>query len=155
MSFDTVIPYESSVGSKFLISFKDFKRQDFSLPVVDVSIILFEPTNKGLTLKDLISITRIIKEFLNKNRVILYYYCDTSSDDIFISKKNSVMKPQEFRHKLFNSLFCLMKSTDFVKDEIIIDDPENNTHYISLMTRVTDKTSLTEVSIEVQKMNDK
>ena len=45
---------------------------------------------------------------------------------------------------------------NFVKDEIIIDDPANKTsHYISLITKIKDKASLTEVSIEVQKMNDK
>ena len=44
MSFNTVIPYTSSVGSKFLINFKDFIYQDFSLPVVDVSLFLVENT---------------------------------------------------------------------------------------------------------------
>ena len=155
MFFNTVIPYTSSVGSKFLINFKDFSIQDFSLPVVDVSLLLVEPTEAGLSLRDLIALARIIKSFLNENKVVLYYYCDTSASDIFISQRNKKMQPQKFRHSLFNVLFDLMKVTDFVKDEIIIDDPTNNTHYITLITKVADKSSLTEVSIAVQKMNDK
>lgn len=155
MAFNTVIPYTSSVGSKFLINFKDFIQQDFSLPVVDVSLFLVESTEAGLGLRDLIALTRIIKDFLNENQVVLYYYCDTSASDIFISPRNQKMQPQEFRHSLFNALFDLMKVTDFVKDEIIIEDPANNTHYISLITKVADKSSLTEVSIAVQQMNDK
>lgn len=156
MSFNTVIPYTSSVGSKFLINFKDFIQQDFSLPIIDVSLFLVESTEAKVTLKDLIALTRIIIDFLNNNQVVLYYYCDTSGSDIFISQRNYKMQPQEFRHNLFNALFDLMKITHFVKDEIIIDDNANNTiHYISLITKSEDKASLTEVSIEVQKMNDK
>lgn len=155
MAFNIVIPYTSSVGSKFLLSFKDFVQQDFSLPVVDVSLILVKPVDESLELRDLIAITRIIKDFLNDNQVVLYYYCDSSASDIFISERNNKMSPQEFRHNLFNSLFDLMKFDNFVKDEIIIDDPENSNHYISLITKEVDRSSLTEVSIAAQKMNDK
>ena len=155
MLFNSVIPYTSADGSKFLLNFKDFTLQDFSLPVVDVSLVLVETTGKSLTLKDLISLTRIVKKFLSVNQVVLYYYCDASPIDIYISEKNKAMTPQEFRYNLFNALFDLIKTNDFVKDEIIIEDPENNTHYISLITKVEDKSNLTEISIEVQKMNDK
>lgn len=155
MSFNIVIPYTSSVGSKYLINFKDFVQKDFSLPVVDVSLFLVESVEKNLTIKDLIAITRIIIDFLNKNQVVLYYYCDTNDSDIFISERNNTMLPHEFRHNLFNSLFDLMKIRNFVKDEIIINDPINSNHYISLITKKEDKSALTEVSIEVQKMNDK
>lgn len=154
MAVDLVVPFSSSVGSKYLINFKDFPYQGFSLPVLDVSLVLVEPSNQLLGLNDLFTISKIILDFINKNDVILYYYCDINAD-IFMSKRRSLMQPQEFRHNLFNALFSYMKQDNLVKDEIIIDDPGVNTHYISLITKVEHKSSLTEVSIEVQKMNDK
>ena len=48
-----------------------------------------------------------------------------------------------------------MKLDHLVKDEIIISDPINSTHYISLITKLEDKSALTEVSIAVQQMDDK
>jgi len=156
MAFNSVIPYISSGGNKFLISFKDFIQQDFSLPVVDVSLVLVESTaGTGLTLKDLIPISRIVKKFLNDNQVVLYYYCDTSDSDISTSQRNQKLQPQQYRHSLFNALFDLMKVSDFIKDEIVIKDPASTTHYITLITKESDKSCLTEVSITVQQMNDK
>ena len=155
MAFNSVIPFTSTVGSKFLLQFKDFKQQDFSLPVVDVSIVQVASKEVPIGIKDLIALSRIIRDFLFENQVVLYYYCDTSDSDIFISLKNQKMLPQEFRHSLFNALFDLMKVSDFVKDEIIIEDPEATAHYISLITKVADKSSLTEVSVAVQQLNDK
>ena len=155
MAVDLVVPFTSSVGSKYLINFKDFPHQGFSLPVLDVSLVLVEPSNQLLNLNDLFDISHIILDYINNNDVILYYYCDTNATDIFISKKRSLIQPQEYRHNLFNALFSYMKQDNLVKDEIIIDDPAANTHYISLITKAEHKSSLTEVSIEVQKMNDK
>ena len=155
MSFNKVIPYTSSVGSKFLINFSDFQEQEFSLPVVDVSLVLAESVEELLSLKDLVEIVRIIIDFLNDNQVVLYYYCDSSDADIFMSVRNKQQLPQEFRHNLFNALFSFMKLDHLIKDEIIISDPINSTHYISLITKIEDKSALTEVSIAVQQMDDK
>ncbi len=156
MSLDITIPYISSVQSKFLINFKEVNYEGISsIPIVDVSIVLVESKNKILPLKDLISICRLIKEYLINNQVVLYYYCDTNSDNIKISVRNKELEPQEFRHKLFNSLYRLFSNTGIVKDEIIIEDPANNTHFISLITKTIDKENLTNVSIAVQQMNDK
>ncbi|MBS9767472.1 MAG: hypothetical protein KGV44_08020 [Flavobacteriaceae bacterium] len=156
MSLDITIPYISSVQSKFLINFKEVNYEDISsIPIVDVSIVLVESKNEILPLKDLISIGRLIRDYLINNQVVLYYYCDTSSDNIEISERNKELEPQEFRHKLFNSLYKLFDNKDIVKDEIIIEDPTNNTHFISLITKTSDKTNLTNVSIAVQQMNDK
>lgn len=155
MPVDLVVPFTSSVGSKYLINFKDFPYQGFSLPVIDVSLVLVEASSELLSLRDLIAISRIVMDYVNNNDVILYYYCDMNISDLFMSKNKSKMQPQEFRHNLFNALFSYMKQDTLVKDEIIIEDPEANTHYISLITKIEYKTSLTEVGVEVQKMNDK
>lgn len=56
MSFNKVIPYTSSVGSKFLIQFTDFNHQDFSIPVIDVSLVLVESSVTAVGIRDLISI---------------------------------------------------------------------------------------------------
>jgi hypothetical protein len=155
MPFNAVISYTSSVGSEFLINFKDFSVQDFSLPVVDVSLVLVGSVDEKLGFRDLVEIARIIENFLNKNQVILYYYCDSSDSDVFIRERKNKLQPQEFRHRLFDTLFGFMKNNNFVKDEIIINDPANTKHYISLITKMVDKSTLTEVNIAVQKMNDK
>lgn len=157
MADDIVVPYTSSVGSQFLINFKEFELQeDFSIPVIDVSLILVEAKGEAIGLRDLIAISRIVRDFLNNNKVALYYYCDHSSDDIFISERHQRMSPQEYRSNLFSSILDFVDVTNFVKDEIIIgDENSNEAHYISLITKEEDKSTLTEISIKVQEMNDK
>ena len=157
MADDIVIPYTSSVGSQFLINFKEFESQeDFSIPVIDVSLILVVDKEEAIGMKDLIAISRIVRDFLNDNKIVLYYYCDHSSDDIFISERHETMSPQEFRSNLFSSIFNFINVANFVKDQIIIGDKNSaDAHYISLITKVEDKSSLTEISVKVQEMNDK
>ena len=94
MADGIVVPYTSSVGSQFLINFKEFESQeDFSIPVIDVSLILVEAKDEAIGMRDLIAISRIVSDFLNNNKVVLYYYCDHSSDDIFISERHQGMSP--------------------------------------------------------------
>lgn len=157
MAVDIVIPYTSTVGSQFLINFKEFESQeDFSISVIDVSLILVEAKEQAIGMKDLIAISRIIRDFLNENKVVLYYYCDHSSDDIFISERHVDMPPQKFRSNLFSSIFNFIDVSYFVKDQIIIgDEDSNDAHYISLITKEEDKSGITEISIKVQEMNDK
>lgn len=156
-SCSIVVPYTSSVGSKFLISFKEFESQDkFSIPVIDLTLVLVETNDKAIQIKDLIAISRIVKDYLETNKVVLYYYCDHSSDGITISKRHLDMSSQKYRSDLFNTIFDFMRVSVFVKDDIIIFDSHNNeSHYISLITKVEDRSSLTEVSIKVQEINDK
>ncbi|MCT4665931.1 MAG: hypothetical protein N4A45_11940 [Flavobacteriales bacterium] len=151
---NTVVPFTSSVGSKFLINFEKFKLQEFSIPLISLSLVLVEPSNKVLSLKDLIGIARIIRYFMIENNTVLYYYCDISND-LSISEKNSYLKPNEFRHKLFSCIFNFMKDKDFVKDEIIIKDEMGNCHFISLIAKAEDKSRLTDINIAIQQMNDK
>lgn len=89
---------------------------------------MVESVDENLEFRDLIAIVRIIKDFLNENQVVLYYYCDSSASDIFIRERKDIMLPQEFRHNLFNTLFDFLRITHFVKDEIIIDDHGANAH---------------------------
>ena len=157
MSYNIVIPFTSSVGSQFLINFKKFESQEeFSIPVIDVSLVLVDSKERTVSIKDLINISKIIKDYLFEKKVVLYYYCDHSCDDIFISKRHEKMSPQEFRSNLFGSLFDFLKVDNFTKDQIIVEDKQNETtHYISLITKIEDKSNLTEISIKIQEMNDK
>lgn len=157
MVLEAVIPFTSSNSHKFLIKFETFKGGvDFSIPLIDISLVLVEPMdNRKVEFKDLISIANLIKDYLNINQVVLYYYCDHSADDLFISDKNKHLLPQEYRSFLFSRMFDFLKIHNFVKDEIIIIDNDNIPHHISLITKKEDRKSLTEISIEVQKMNDK
>lgn len=153
----TVVPFTSTAGSQYLIQLTTFESGvDFDIPVIDVSIALVQQNEKVVSLGDLISICRIIKDYLIENKVVLYYYCDRSSHDIFISKKNNSKSPQKFRSNLFESLFDFLDTTGYIKDQIIIGDEDSpDAHFISLISRTEDKSHLTDISIEVQKMNDK
>lgn len=157
MIADTVIPYTSIAGSQYLIQLKNFESDDdFGIDVIDVSITLVLEKEKVVSLRDLIIITRMIKDYLIDNKVVLYYYCDHSRDDIFISKRNIEKTPQEYRSNLFESLFDFMETDGFIKDQIIIGDQNSpDAHFISLISKEEDKSYLTDISIAVQKMNDK
>lgn len=156
MALNQVIPFESATGNQFLIQFSDFSANvNIDISVIDVSILLIESKKNCIPLKDLIHITRIIRDYLQANKVVIYYYCDHSVDDIYISEKHQTMLPQEYRSNLFGRLFDLLNIDGFVKDQIIIDDKNNSPHYISLITKEEDKSNLTALGTEVLKMNDK
>ncbi|ARN77948.1 hypothetical protein BST97_08025 [Nonlabens spongiae] len=157
MIANTVIPFTSNAGSQYLIKLSLFESGlDFDIPVMDVSITLVEKAEKVVSLSDLINICYLIKDYLMDNRVVLYYYCDHGGDDIFISERNSFRSPQNYRSNLFERLFDFLDTENYVRDQIIIgDEDSNDAHFISLISREEDKSHLTDISIQVQKMNDK
>lgn len=104
----------------------------------------------------MISIGKIIKAYFLKYRVILYYYCDTTSAGLIISPKNQHNSPQEYRSKLFEKLFDYIARETYLKKTIIIDEQSNNdSHFITLISRKEDEIYITEISNEIQNMNNK
>lgn len=156
MSLNKVIPFTSCNNHKYLIKLEEFYSGiNFSLPVVNITLVLIDTKDNVIEFKDLIAIAKIIVDYIKKNDVILYYYCDHTSEDITLSKRHEQMLPQEFRSRLFSLMFSFMKRDDILKDEIVIKDENQIPHYISLIAREEHKSSLTEVNVEIQKMNDK
>ncbi|NOQ28239.1 MAG: hypothetical protein GQ564_22985 [Bacteroidales bacterium] len=54
---------------------------------------------------------------------------------------------------MFDKIFERYGDLSLIKDDVIIS--ENGGHFISLITNVKNKSVLTELSNEVEKMNDK
>lgn len=106
---------------------------------------------KKPALNELLYIARELIKYLKENDVVLYYYCDTI--DAQRSVRNSIRSPQEFRYLLFDKIFERYGDLSLIKDDVIIS--ENGGHFISFITNVKNKSVLTEISNEVEKMNDK
>jgi hypothetical protein len=61
--------------------------------------------------------------------------------------------PQEYRYLLFDRLFERFNDGSLIKDDVIIE--ENGGHYISLISSIKNKKTLTHISTEIEKINDK
>ncbi len=151
------IPFKSTTGNQYLIGFTEFENISLSLsvPIVNITIERITDYRVSIGLTDLIKISRIIKDYLESNNVVLYYYCDNK--EIERSKKNLSRSPQEYRNILFDKLFEIgSKNGEFIKDDIVINDQTNNIiHFISLISRSSNNASMTQISNEIALLNDK
>jgi hypothetical protein len=134
MKLEHTLPYETSEGNKYLIRFSAFNPLvvpiEIKVPVINLELVQVEfvKQNGHAFLKYL---AQYICDYINSFDVILYYYCDKS--DISM-RKNRCSTPQQYRHDLFSKLYATINNETLIRDIIIINDPENGDHYISLIT---------------------
>lgn len=152
MPFEKIIPVERQDGNKYLLRISEFQSGfDFGIPVVDVQFVMVERDIAKPALGELIFIAKELLKFLNENDVVLYYYCDNV--DMQRSNHHSHQTPQEYRYLLFDRLYEWFKNESLVKDDVIIR--EDGGHYISLISTLKNKSVLTDISNEIEKLNDK
>ncbi len=148
------IPFETDEGYQYLVSFIEVtpNQNNFNIPLVDVSIVLMSEIIESNSYKTLHKFIEIIKEYLFENDVIIYYYCDVQPIKI---RKNRIIKyaPQEFRFKLFSTMFCRKNRQEFYLQEIILTDNEEGNHYTTLISRVENKKEIELVKSEIEKLN--
>ena len=154
MDLELEIPCETEEGYQYLVIFREVtaNQNNYNIPLVDVSIILMSSNIENNSFKTLNKFIEIIFIYLQKNDVIIYYYCDVVTIKI---RKNRKIKlsPQEFRFKLFSALFSRINSDDFYLQEIISIDKTQNNHYISLISKITNKNKIKAVMTDIEKMN--
>lgn len=154
MGLELEIPFETEEGYQYLVSFREVtaNQNDYNIPLVDVSIILMSSNIESNSFKTLNKFIEIIFNYLQENDVIIYYYCDVVPIKI---RKNRKIKlsPQEFRFKLFSTLFSKIKSDEFYLQEIISIDKTQNNHYTSLISKIANKNKIEAVKSDIEKMN--
>lgn len=148
------IPFETIEGYQYLVSFREFPSNqiNYNIPLIDVSITLMSDTIETNSLKTLNKFIQIVLDYLDKNDVIIYYYCDTAPIKIRETRKQK-FSYQEYRFKLFLSMFTKQKSDTFYIQNIIINDKINGNHFTSLISRTTNKEKVEIVKSDLEKFN--
>ena len=105
---DFSYPLESSDGFKYIIELTEqstevLSSEDLGKTIYNITLTLIQK-GKGDTNPILFRMGSILIEFLQKNDVILYFFCSQDDSDIVISKKKNI-SPQEFRSLLFIRIF--------------------------------------------------
>lgn len=154
MSFELEIPLETHEGYQYLVSFKEFPHNqiEYEIPLIDVSITLMTSKIEINSLKTLNNFIKIILDYLEKNDVIIYFYCDTAPINIRKTRKQKYSN-QEFRFHLFLMMFNKQKTVDFYLQDIVINDNTNGNHYVSLISKITNKTKVEKVKSDIEKFN--
>lgn len=154
MSLELEIPFETVEGYQYLVSFREITphQNDYGIPLIDVSIVLMSLNIESNSYKTLNKFIEIIFGYLLINDVIIYYYCDVVPIKIR-ENRNTKFSHQEFRFKLFSTMFSKRNSKEFYLQEIILNDKEENNHYTSLISRVENKDKVELVKSDVEKLN--
>ncbi|GEM54114.1 hypothetical protein B0A58_00740 [Flavobacterium branchiophilum NBRC 15030 = ATCC 35035] len=154
MSLELSIPFETEEGYQYLVSFREVtpNQNNYGIPLIDVSIVLMSLNIESNSFKTLHKFIKIILDYLLNNDVIIYYYCDVVPVK---TRKNRKIKltPQEFRFKLFSTMFTKRNSEEFYLQEIILNDYEENNHYISLISKIINKEKVELIKSDIEKMN--
>ncbi|WP_134344182.1 hypothetical protein [Flavobacterium psychrophilum] len=154
MSLELEIPFETDEGYQYLVSFREVtpQQKDYGIALVDVSIVLMSSNIESNSYKTLNNFIGIIFDYLIKNDVIVYYYCDVVPIKIR-TNRNIKLSPQEFRFKLFSTMFIKRNSQEFYLQEITLTDTEENNHYTSLISKISNKEKVELVKSDIEKLN--
>lgn len=109
---DITIPVSSCDGRQFLIKLSSFSIDGIPGSITEIlkceiiDIVLERVTdvdqNKQNSFGTLSIIFTVIWNFLEEHDVVLYFYCDDRHE---ILRKETFISPQEYRSKLFTSMF--------------------------------------------------
>ena len=154
MSLELDFPFETEEGYQYIVSFRQFpsNQNNYKIPLIDISITLVSLNIETNSLKTLNKFIKIVLEYLEKNDVIVYYYCDTGSIKIRQNRRQ-IYSNQEFRFNLFLLMFNKMKSDAFYLQNIIITDKQKGNHYTSLISRISNKEKVEFVKSDLEKFN--
>lgn len=128
MELEKEIPFVTEEGYEYLVSFTEFSSKgiDYKIPIVDISITLMSGNIENNSIKTLNKFTDTIDDYLKQHNVVLYYYCDTAPIKMRANRK-AIFLPQEFRSKLFSSMFNQRNFENYILKEIRITDTEKET----------------------------
>ncbi|MCL9771200.1 hypothetical protein NAT47_12325 [Flavobacterium sp. HXWNR69] len=134
MELEKEVSFVTEEGYQYLVSFIEFSSSgvNYEIPIVDVSITLMNDGIENNSIKTLNKFTYIIDEYLKQHNVVLYSYCDTAPIKMRTNRKIKLL-PQEFRSKLFSSMFNERNFENYILKEIRITDLERGDHFTSLI----------------------
>ncbi|MFV8343055.1 hypothetical protein [Flavobacterium sp. XS2P39] len=154
MSLELEIPFETEEGYQYLVSFREVTthQNNYDIALVDVSIVLMSLNIESNSYKTLNKFIGIIFDYLLNNDIIIYYYCDVVPIKIR-KNRNIKFSPQEFRFKMFSTMFSKRNSQEFYFQEIILTDHEENNHYTSLISKISNREKIDLVKSDIEKLN--
>ncbi|HAT81658.1 MAG TPA: hypothetical protein DCS17_09950 [Flavobacterium sp.] len=154
MELDQEITFTTDEGYEYLIRFTEFPQDNFeyNIHIMDVSLILMSDGVEKNSTKTLLFFSKCINEYLLKNDVILYYYCDTAEIQMR-SNRNKKMLPQEFRSKLFSAMFDQKNFEYYILKAIKVSDPTNGDHYVSLISHIKNTRTIEQIEQDILKYN--
>ena len=154
MELEQEVAFITKEGYEYLINFTEFPQNNFeyNIHIIDVSIILMSDSIENNSIETLIVFTNIINEYLIKNDVLLYYYCDTSDIKMRNNRKTKLL-PQEFRSKLFSSMFNQKKLENYLLKAIKVSDLINGDHYLSLISHEKNIDKIVIIENDILKFN--
>lgn len=133
------VPIECSEGHQYLLKFTDCKSLPIGLDVevVDIALSLASEIAIINNTGTLNKIASVIFNFLDDNDVILYFYC--SKDDIIQRKTRQHISPQEYRSRLFSTMFDKITSKCkpgiFINKPVILRDETEGDHYLHFIAK--------------------
>lgn len=154
MELEKEIPFVTEEGYQYLVSFTKFSSNgvNYQIPIVDVSITLMSNDIENNSIKTLNKFTDIIDDYLKQHNVVLYYYCDTAPIKMRVNRKTQLL-PQEYRSRLFSSMFNQRNFEDYILKEIRITDPEKGDHFTSLISNLNNIDKIQLIENDLQKFN--
>lgn len=154
LNLELEVPFETDEGYQYIVSFREFppNQSNYKIPLIDISITLVSDNIETNSLKTLNKFIKIVLEYLEKNDVIIYYYCDTAPINIRQNRKENFSN-QEFRFNLFLLMFNKMKDNTFYLQPVIISDDERGNHYTSLLSRTANIEKVQLVKSDLENFN--
>ncbi len=158
---ETINNFTTSEGSEYAISFSLFKSDVHDIKIDVFDLVLKQTKKRGeQNYEALLHLSKLVFEFLADKNCIIYFYADFSP--IKKSDKNTHLSNQEFRSKMFSTLFEKLKNKARIKGESFrylkrtteIKDPDGN-HYITLISNIEQGEELEELNSAILSMNDK
>lgn len=152
MSLEESYSLTTKEGHEYKIGFSPFTTialpESLTKTIVDVVIAIDD--NKGMNnASTLFEFSKIIKEYLSKNDVILYCYCDNK--EIERGKTHQHLTPQEYRSLLFEKMFDKASNKDFINKPILLIDGADNKHCIHFFSSSQNLDQIELLSEEIYK----
>jgi len=154
LELEKKIPFVTAEGYEYLVNFMEFSANgiNYGIPIIDVSITLMSTNIEHNSIKTLNVFTDIIDNYLKQHNVVLYYYCDTAPIKMRDNRKNKLL-PQEFRSKLFSSMFDQRNFDNYILKEIRITDLERGDHFTSLISNISNIDKVQLIENDLQELN--
>lgn len=151
MSLEESYSLTTKEGHEYRIGFTPFNviavPESITKPIIDVVIAIDD--NKGMNnASTLFKFSEIVKEYLSKNDVILYCFCDTQ--EIERAKTHQHLTPQEYRSLLFERMFDKVSNKDFINKPIVLTDGDDNKHCIHFFSRSKNLDQIEELSVIIE-----
>lgn len=154
-------PIETKDKSLYLIKFEEFENPpiEIEIKLFDITLELVSDEVNPPSVSTLLTISRIIYNFIEDNDVVLYFYCDRSP----INKRDNRdinMSHQQYRSILFDNMckrFLKINglTNSFVQKKIVLKDTDGHYHFVHLISRIKNLTQLRAIAEAVENMQDK